>query len=139
MPRLLPRTAVPRPFLRLAAGALLACGLLAAPAARAEGNLASGENQFRRCSACHQIGPGAQNGVGPQLTGIIGRAIASAPGFRYTEGLRDRAGMVWTEELVATYIADPGGFIGQRSPMPAQRLRPGQVADLIAYLASQGD
>ena len=119
----------------------MAAGLLAlAPvAAQAEGSAEAGAEQFRRCAACHQVGPAAQNGVGPHLQGVVGRPIASVPGFRYSDGLEAQRGTVWTEALIARYIADPGGFIGERSPMPAQRLRPNQVADLIAFLAAQGN
>jgi mono/diheme cytochrome c family protein len=42
-----------------------------------------------------------------------------------------------TRSFVASYIADPARFIGERSAMPAQRLRPSQVDDLLAYLESQ--
>lgn len=104
----------------------------------AEGNVVAGEAQFRRCSACHQVGPDAQNSVGPQLNGIVGRPIASSPGYAYSAGLSARSAQTWTPQLLETYIPDPAGFIGERSRMPAQRLRPNQLADVIAYLSAQG-
>lgn len=38
---------------------------------------AAGEKVFIKCKACHQIGEGAKNGVGPLLNGIIGRKSGS--------------------------------------------------------------
>ncbi len=112
-------------------GLLLAAGLMTPAQA---GDAASGQSVFGRCAACHQIGQGAGNAIGPHLNGLIGRAIASLQGFEYSNGLLARGGEAWSSDNVASYIADPGRFIGERSRMPAQRLRPDQVADLIAYL-----
>lgn len=120
------------------AAVLGACTFLAvsiAPA-NAEGNAEAGENQFRRCAACHSIGDAPPRPTGPHLTGIIGRSIASVEGFTYSDELSARNGEAWTEELLAEYIVDPNAFIGARSRMPAQRLRPEQLADIIAYLGT---
>ena len=36
-------------------------------------DVAAGETSFRKCRACHSIGMGAQNKIGPPLNGINGR------------------------------------------------------------------
>lgn len=122
----------------LSAAVLGASTLLAFSAAPAfaEGDATAGEQQFRRCAACHQIGDAPPRPTGPSLTGVVGRAIASVDGFNYSDELSARNGEVWTDELLAEYIIDPSTFIGGRSRMPAQRLREEQLADVIAYLAS---
>lgn len=123
----------------LSAAVLGATTLLAVSAAPAfaEGDAAAGESQFRRCAACHQVGDTAQNRVGPQLNGLVGRQIAGVADFAtYSDELSARSGEVWTDELLAEYIVDPATFIDGRSRMPAQRLRPEQLADLIAYLGT---
>jgi hypothetical protein len=66
--------------------------------ARADGDAAAGANVFNRCAACHQTGPGASNGVGPQLSGVIGRPIASVPGYDYSSGLAAFGGQVWSRD-----------------------------------------
>lgn len=121
----------------LSAAVLGATTLLAVSAspAFAEGNATAGEQQFRRCAACHQIGDAPARPTGPSLTGVVGRAIASAD-FNYSDELSARNGEVWTDALLAEYIIDPTTFIGGRSRMPAQRLREEQLADVIAYLGS---
>ena len=40
---------------------------------------------FNKCRACHQIGPGAKNMVGPVLNGLIGRKAGTIEGFNYSE------------------------------------------------------
>src|SRR5262245_52200632 len=55
---------------------------LAAPALAQEPDpalVAAGEKVFKRCAACHMIGPDAKNRVGPSLEGIIGRPAGTAP------------------------------------------------------------
>ena len=124
-----------RQFLTALLFALPALGLGMTPAA-ADGDAVAGASVFNRCAACHQVGTGAGNGVGPHLNGLFSRPIAGVPGYNYSPALSDRAGPIWNPQMMADYIADPGRFIGERSRMPAQRLRPDQVANLIAYLQS---
>lgn len=115
---------------------LLATFLATPHIAKAQ-NAQAGERVFMRCAACHQVGPTAQNGVGPHLTGLFGRSIASVPRYDYSNGLAARAGQPWNEQLLIEYISEPTAFIGERSRMPAQRLRPEQIANLVSYLRSQ--
>ena len=48
-----------------------------ASAARAQ-DVAAGEASFKKCLACHSIGEGAKNKVGPVLNGLDGRHSGSA-------------------------------------------------------------
>jgi cytochrome c len=43
---------------------------MAAPAF-AEGDAAKGKKIFNKCKACHAVGEGAKNKLGPVLTGIV--------------------------------------------------------------------
>ena len=47
------------------------------------------------------------------LNGVIGREIASAPDFKYSEAFlaKKEEGFTWTEENLTAYLADPKGFI----------------------------
>ena len=40
---------------------------------------------FKQCSPCHKTGPGATNGVGPELNGLDGRHSGSAPNYSYSD------------------------------------------------------
>ena len=61
---------------------------------------AKGEQIFKQCMTCHRIGPDAKNAVGPVLTGVVGRATGTYPGFAYSDLNKHagEAGLVWTED-----------------------------------------
>jgi cytochrome c2 len=70
---------------------------------------AQGETVFRQCQACHQVGPDAQNRVGPVLTGVVGRTAGTYEGFRYSSAMQEagQSGLVWTEEELDVYLENP--------------------------------
>lgn len=96
----------------------------------------NGQDVYRQCRACHQIGPGAKNVVGPQLNGIVGRKAGTVEGFNYSpvNKAAGEKGLVWTEAELSAYLADP------RKYMPGNRMAfvglkdEQDRADLIAYL-----
>jgi cytochrome c len=113
---------------------------LAGPAS-AGGDAAKGKEAFAKCAICHQVGPGAQTLVGPELNGIVGRKAASVEGYSYSPGMKKLGdeGFVWTEENIDKWIADPKAMLPQ-SPMALAF--PGvadadERANIIAYLATQ--
>jgi cytochrome c len=62
---------------------------------------------------CHRIGPGAKNAVGPTHNGLIGRTAGTVPGFAYSSLNKSagEAGLVWTEQNIYDYLADPNEFL----------------------------
>ncbi len=95
-----------------------------------------GEKVFRQCQACHQVGEGAKNGVGPHLNGVIGREIAAVEGFRYSPAFKEKAeeGLTWTEETLTVYLQDPRGYIeGNRMAYPGLKSEEDLQA-VMAYL-----
>ncbi|RIA56068.1 c-type cytochrome [Dichotomicrobium thermohalophilum] len=95
-----------------------------------------GEKVFRQCKACHQVGEGAENRVGPHLNGVVGRDIAAVDGFRYSPAFQSKAeeGFTWTEETLAAYLKDPRGYIeGNRMAYPGLKDEDDLKA-VIAYL-----
>jgi len=42
--------------------------------------VAAGAQVFKKCAACHKVGDGARNGVGPVLTGVVGAAAGAHEG-----------------------------------------------------------
>ena len=65
------------------------CGWPLAAAAQAwrgaDGNAEKGAEVFKKCRACHDVGPNAKNKVGPLLNGIFGRKAGTIEGFNYSE------------------------------------------------------
>lgn len=110
-------------------------GLLGASAVRAQ-DVASGEDIFKRCRACHDVGEGAKNKVGPILNGIVGRKAGTIEGFKYSDANMKAGadGWVWTEEKMMEYLLNP------RAAMPGNKMAYAGLKDeadrkdLIAYL-----
>lgn len=86
--------------------AMVAAMPVAANAADAE----AGKAVFGKCKACHQIGAGAKNAVGPALTGIIGKKAGTTEGFNYSDAMKN-SGKTWDEATFKAYIADPKAAI----------------------------
>lgn len=74
---------------------------------------AEGEAVFKKCAACHRIGDGAKNSVGPVLNNVVGRAAGTADGYSYSElnKYAGAAGLVWTSDAIVEYLADPNAFL----------------------------
>lgn len=127
--------------------------LLFASSAYAEdmpkGDAAKGEGVFKKCMACHRIGPDAKNTVGPVLTGVIGRKTGTAPDFSYSKLNLAVASIdhVWTEDKIFTYLQDPNTYLKKvltdagkpdlavgSTKMAFKLVDPNERADVIAYL-----
>lgn len=117
-----------------AAAAMMMTGMLAG-GAMAEGDPAAGERVFRQCQACHVV-DAEQNRVGPHMVGIFGREAGAVEGFKYSDAMAS-SGIVWDEETIAAYIANPREYVpGNRMAFAGLR-NPEQIADVIAYMKSK--
>lgn len=77
-----------------------------AAVAPVEPTAAMGEQIFKRCVACHTVDKGGRNGVGPNLHGVAGRAVASVAGFSYSGAMKTKGG-VWDEAALDGYLKAP--------------------------------
>jgi cytochrome c len=105
------------------------------PPVEAAGDPEAGARVFRVCAACHTLEPGAHR-TGPSLAGVFGRTAGTAAGFgRYSEALSS-VDLVWREDTLDAFLADPQGFLpGNRMTFPGIGEQPVR-ADLIAFLQS---
>ena len=86
---------------------LAALGVVVAGAGFAHAqDVAAGKTSFNKCMACHAIGEGAKNKVGPELNGLDGRKAGSVEGYSYSEANKN-SGITWNEAEFKTYIKDP--------------------------------
>ena len=106
------------------------------PAAAQDGNAEEGAEVYKKCRACHDVGPDAKNKVGPLLNGIIGRKAGTIEGFAYSDANKAAGdgGLVWTEEILFKYLENPLTFM-KGTKMAFAGLKDAQDRkDVIAYL-----
>jgi cytochrome c len=139
------------PLLALALGGLCAPGLAqetgghegrqAVGVAEAIGDAERGAELFNQCAACHQVGPGAADGIGPNLNRIFGRRAGSAAGFAYSEGLARMGtdGLVWTLETLDPYLENPRALVSRTNMAFPGFADPRDRADVLAYLRGFSD
>jgi cytochrome c2 len=94
---------------------------------------AQGARLFGLCSSCHALGDGTEHGVGPDLGGIIGRPVAGASGYQFSEALSQVEGRS-TEERLLEFLRDPQ-LVAPGNEMPSVSIPSEQDrAALIRYL-----
>jgi len=100
-------------------------------------DLAAGEQSFRKCAPCHDIGEGAKVKLGPPLNGLDGRKAGTYEGFNYSE-VNKNSGITWSDAEFNKYIRNPMqvmpgtrmAFVGIRNDK--------EITDLWAYLKQFG-
>ncbi len=116
---------------------LLAAALsLMTPAmALAAGDIDAGKAVFKKCAACHAVGEGAKDRVGPVLNDVFGR-VAGSTEYNYSGAMKDAGagGLVWTPETVAHFLHKPKEMVPGTKMSFAGITDETQLADLIAYL-----
>ena len=122
-------------FGRRVAMVALALAMLAGPAWAQD--VAAGEHVFAKCRACHEIGEGAKNNVGPVLNGVVGRKAGVYPDYNYSQANKN-SGLTWDEATLHEYLKNP------RAKVPDTKMTfPGltsekEIDNVIAYLKSFG-
>jgi cytochrome c2 len=85
-----------------------------------------------KCAVYHSTRPGWHK-EGPSLAGVFGRRAGTAPDFTGYRALRG-IDVVWQEQSLDAWLADPKGFSGRGSAMAVKLGDPEACADVIAYL-----
>ena len=97
------------------------------------GDATRGRAVFARCAACHSVSAG-QNGVGPSLHGVFGRAAGGVAGFGYSAALK-ASGKTWDVASLDHFIEAPSMDVAGTRMMFV--LTDDQArADVIAYLST---
>jgi cytochrome c len=104
----------------------------------AKADVARGEKSAQKCAACHTFDKGGRVLVGPNLWGVVGRPKASFAGFNYSPALKAMGGN-WTPDDIYHFIANPKGMIPGTAMTFAGVPRPGERADIIAFLNTKSD
>jgi len=106
---------------------------LAASSALAQ-DVDAGKSSFNKCLACHAVGEGAKNKVGPVLNGLDGRHSGSVEGYSYSDANKN-SGITWGKETFLEYIKDPKGKIPGTKMIFAGIKNENEANNLWAYLS----
>jgi cytochrome c len=98
---------------------------------------AAGEKTFNVCRACHEIGDGAKNLVGPVLNGVVGRKSGSYPGYPYSDANKN-SGITWDEATLTEYLKNPRAKVpGTKMLFPGLK-KDDDIVNVIAFLKQHG-
>ncbi|AMN45131.1 c-type cytochrome [Rhodoplanes sp. Z2-YC6860] len=108
------------------------------PVRFASADVSRGEASAKKCMACHTLGKGEPNRVGPNLWDIVGRPKASEAGFNYSAAMKSQKGN-WTPEDLDVYLTNPRGMVPGTNMSFAGIPRGTERADLITFLNTHSD
>src|SRR3954465_13960653 len=116
----------------LSALAVIVCS--AVTSATLAQDVAAGKTSFNKCLACHAIGEGAKNKVGPELNGLDGRHSGTAEGYSYSDANKN-SGITWSEAQFKEYIKDPKAKIPGTKMAFAGIKSENEINNLWAYVS----
>jgi cytochrome c len=99
----------------------------------AKADLGLGQQLLGRCTACHSFEKGKPNGVGPNQYGLVGRKVASADGFNYSDAMKKKGGS-WSFQALSDFLTSPQKAVTGTRMAFAGLKKPEERAALIAYI-----
>jgi len=104
----------------------------------AKADPAKGAASFAKCKSCHTDAQGGPNGIGPNLFGVVGEAVAAPRGgFAYSDDLK-KVGGKWDWATLDHWLKSPKAMAAG-TKMTFAGISDGQErANVIAYLNTLG-
>lgn len=92
-----------------------------------------GRQTAQVCTSCHTFEQGGQDRMGPNLWGVVGRKVASHPGFAYSGALAAQGG-AWTYERLDHWLTNPPKAVPGTKMAFAGLHKPEDRANVLAFL-----
>ena len=86
------------------------------------------------CGECHSVASAMHNKKGPSLYHVLGRKVATVPGFTYSPSLAG-TGLTWTPQTLDVYLTNPKKVAPDGKMKFDGFNKPADRADVIAFLA----
>jgi len=102
------------------------------------GDAEKGAKVFKKCKACHAIGDGAKNKVGPHLNNIFDGAAGAVEGYKYSKALTAQAdtGLVWDKTALSEFLKKPKSYLPGTKMSFSGLKKESDRENVIAYLAT---
>ena len=71
---------------------------------------ANGAKVFNKCLACHSIGKGGPNKIGPNIFGVLNRKAGSVSGYKYSKAMV-AFGKSWSVEEMDGFLTKPRDWV----------------------------
>lgn len=99
-------------------------------------DLKAGKKVFNKCKACHAVGEGAKNKVGPHLNNLFGRTAGTLEKYKYSKGMKNAGskGMVWNDDTLTKFVTKPKSLVKKTKMSFSGLKKEDQRVNLIAYL-----
>ena len=113
---------------------ILAAAVLSKAGAAEAQDSAAGKAAFGKCQACHAVGAGAKNKLGPELNGLASRKAGAVAGYQYSPALKS-SGFAWDQTSFVDFMKNPRTKVPGNKMVFAGMKDQAEIAGLWAYLA----
>lgn len=104
----------------------------------AAADIERGKKLSKACAACHTFDKGGANRTGPNLYGIVNRAIGSSAGFAYSDTMATMGGN-WDYQSLNKLLWKPKKFVPGTKMNYAGMKKPNDRAAMVAWLRTLSD
>ena len=101
----------------------------------ASANLENGQKVAKKCLQCHTFEQGGKAKTGPNLWGIIEKAVGTVEGYAYSKAMKTHGGK-WTHATLNEYLYSPRKSVPGTKMSFAGLKKTQDRADLITYIES---
>lgn len=123
-------------MLKFLKASILTFSLVAISSFAFAADVEKGEKVFKKCKACHAVGEGAKNKVGPHLNEVFGRTAGTIEDYKYSKAMKKAGeeGLVWNDETMDTFLLKPKKLIKKTKMSFSGLKKDADRENIIAYL-----